>query len=233
MRVFNKDRWKKIFVGAMIAACSFTGISEAAVPSEYTSAAIANYIVIRNTSLSYSDAKYLADGITYYSGMYGVDPLLMTALFETESTFNTNSVSPAGAIGIGQIMPDTAVALGVNPYDTMQNIQGACSYIHTALQTFSNWMYPTEAAVAAYNAGTKAVIDSGGVPPYYETQNYVEKIKSRYMNLQNMFGGETVTFGGNSWQDYSYVESGDETADYVEYVEKDPPGMMILDAEDY
>ena len=163
--------------------------------------------------------------------MYGVDPLLMTALFHTESNFNQDSISGAGAIGIGQIMPGTAVSLGVNPYDTMQNIQGACSYMSTALKNFADWPYPTEAALAAYNAGSNAVIQYGGVPPYAETQNYVARIRDRYNSLRGAIDGPATVIDSTSSMGPSYaVNNG--VANYVEYVEQDYPTGDILDAED-
>ena len=212
-----------------------THVVEATMTSQETSASIANYIAIRNNNISYDEAKNISDGITYYSAMYGVDPLLMTALFETESNFNQSAISSTGAIGIGQIMPDTAVLLGVNPYDTMQNIQGACSYMSTALQTFSNWQEPAVMALAAYNAGTQAVIDFNGVPPFPETQNYVVQIRNRYWNLRNLFGDQTIE-GISSETDSmgeEYIISGDSGDGYIEYVEQDTPVGEVLDEEDY
>lgn len=214
---------------------SETHVVEATMTSQETSASIANYIAIRNNNISYDEAKNISDGITYYSAMYGVDPLLMTALFETESNFNQSDISSTGAIGIGQIMPDTAVLLGVNPYDTMQNIQGACSYMSTALQTFSNWQEPAVMALAAYNAGTQAVIDYNGVPPFLETQNYVVQIRNRYWNLRNLFGDQTIE-GISSETDSmgeEYIISGDSGDSYIEYVEQDTPVGEVLDEEDY
>ena len=214
---------------------SETHVVEATMTSQETSASIANYIAIRNNNISYDEAKNISDGITYYSAMYGVDPLLMTALFETESNFNQSDISSTGAIGIGQIMPDTAVLLGVNPYDTMQNIQGACSYMSTALQTFSNWQEPAVMALAAYNAGTQAVIDYNGVPPFLETQNYVVQIRNRYWNLRNLFGDQTIE-GISSETDSMGEESiisGDSGDSYIEYVEQDTPVGEVLDEEDY
>lgn len=192
---------------------------------------LAGYIAMNNPRLSYDEAKNISNAIVYYSYQYGVDPVLMTALFQTESNFNSDSISNAGAIGIGQIMPGTAVALGVNPYDTYQNIQGSCSYIANALKTFSDWPYPTEAALAAYNAGTGAVIQYGGIPPYSETQNYVAKIRDRYSRIKTFITGEVIetTDRQVNMGAASYANEG-----YVEYVEQDEhPVGVVMDAEDY
>ena len=207
-------------------------VAESAATVQDATTLISSYIADRNPALGYDEINNIANWIVYYSSMYGVDPLLMTALFETESNFNQDDGSKAGAIGIGQIMPDTAVSLGVNPYDEMQNIQGACSYLSTAYQTFNGWPDSTSLALAAYNAGTQAVINYGGVPPYAETQNYVSKIRSRYYNLVAMMG-ESITYVDQPVSDDgNYVESG-SSGDYIEYTEQDPPTMEVLDEEDY
>ena len=107
----------------------------------------------------------------------GVDPRLLSAVAETESGGNQDAVSAAGAIGVMQLMPDTAAGLGVNPYDKQQNIEGGAKYIRQMLDTFGG---DVQKAVAAYNAGPQAVRDYGGVPPYRETQNYVNKVMDIY-----------------------------------------------------
>ena len=111
------------------------------------------------------------------SEKFGVDPRLLSAVAETESGGNQDAVSAAGAIGVMQLMPDTAAGLGVNPYDKQQNIEGGAKYIRQMLDTFGG---DVQKAVAAYNAGPQAVRDYGGVPPYRETQNYVNKVMDIY-----------------------------------------------------
>jgi soluble lytic murein transglycosylase-like protein len=108
---------------------------------------------------------------------YGVDPKLVTAVAETESGENQSAVSSAGAVGVMQLMPDTAAGLGVNPYDEEQNIEGGAHYLHDMLETFGG---DVKKAVAAYNAGSQAVKDYNGVPPYRETQDYVNKVLDLY-----------------------------------------------------
>ena len=99
------------------------------------------------------------------------------AVAETESGGNQSAVSPAGAIGVMQLMPGTAAALGVDPYDERQNIEGGAKYLHEMLDTFDG---DVRKAVAAYNAGPQAVRNYNGVPPYRETQNYVSKVLDLY-----------------------------------------------------
>ena len=108
---------------------------------------------------------------------YGLDSRLVAAVAEAESSGNQSEVSEAGAVGVMQLMPDTAAALGVNPYDEKQNIEGGAHYLKQMLDTFGGDM---KKAIAAYNAGPQAVKDYGGVPPYAETQNYVNKVLDLY-----------------------------------------------------
>lgn len=108
---------------------------------------------------------------------YQVDPKLVSAVAEVESGGNQSATSPAGAIGVMQLMPGTAEGLGVNPYDERQNIEGGAKYLREMLDTFGG---DVRKAVAAYNAGPQAVKDYGGVPPYRETQNYVNKVLDLY-----------------------------------------------------
>ncbi len=107
---------------------------------------------------------------------YGVPVKLLVAMARAESGFNASAVSKSGAIGIMQLMPETARALGVsNPYDARENIMGGARYISQLLQKYGgNVSY----ALAAYNAGSNAVDQYGGVPPFAETQAYVQKILS-------------------------------------------------------
>lgn len=109
---------------------------------------------------------------------YGVDPKLVAAVAQTESNCRPDAVSEAGAVGIMQLMPDTAAALGVeNAYDPQQNIDGGAKYIKEMLDAFGG---DVRQAVAAYNAGPQAVKKYNGVPPYAETQNYVNKVMDIY-----------------------------------------------------
>ncbi|MDU4959907.1 MAG: lytic transglycosylase domain-containing protein [Sporomusaceae bacterium] len=104
---------------------------------------------------------------------HGVKPALAVAVARAESNFAADAVSPAGATGVMQLMPDTAKALGVsNAADVGENIDGGVRYLKQMLGLFND----ERLAVAAYNAGPEAVKHYRGVPPYAETQNYVKKI---------------------------------------------------------
>ncbi len=111
---------------------------------------------------------------------HGVDPALMKAMMHTESGFNPNARSPVGAQGLMQLMPATARRFGVtNAWDPAQNIEGAAKYIKYLTNRFSNLQH----AIAGYNAGEGNVSKYGGIPPFRETRDYVQRVMSRYNNL--------------------------------------------------
>jgi len=122
---------------------------------------------------------------------YHVDPALLAAMARAESGFNPNAMSPAGARGLMQIMPEVAANLGVNPMDPAQAIDGAARLMKQNLQRFGS----TPLAVAAYNAGPGAVAQAGGIPPYAETQNYVQKV----LQYQNEYEGAIGSGGAAAW----------------------------------
>lgn len=124
---------------------------------------------------------------------YGVDSRLATAVAMWESNGNSNDTSPAGAVGMFQLMPDTAASLGVNPYDNAQNIQGGIKYLAQMLKTFDG---DTTKALAAYNAGPQAVKDYNGIPPYKETQLYVPGVLTIYEYLKSFGVADTRNVGG-------------------------------------
>ncbi|WP_296427479.1 lytic transglycosylase domain-containing protein [Yoonia sp.] len=126
-------------------------------------------------------------GVLAYSGSYsgpylgvaraaarrhGVPEDLFLRLVQQESGWNPQARSPKGALGLAQLMPHTARALGVDPRDAAQNLEGGARYLRAQFQSFGNWPL----ALAAYNAGPGAVERFGGVPPFAETQNYVRVI---------------------------------------------------------
>jgi soluble lytic murein transglycosylase-like protein len=111
--------------------------------------------------------------ITAAATRYGLDPALLKGLIRQESNFDPAARSGAGAQGLTQLMPGTAAALGVDPTDPAQAIEGGARYLKQQLDRFGN---DPAKALAAYNAGPGAVARYGGVPPYAETQGYVQKV---------------------------------------------------------
>lgn len=104
---------------------------------------------------------------------YGMPASLVRAVMQAESAGNPDAVSPAGARGLMQLMPQTAQMLGVDPDDPVQNLEGGIRYLKAMQERFGD----LDTALAAYNAGPGAVEKYGGIPPYKETMNYVKKIR--------------------------------------------------------
>ncbi|WP_085836404.1 lytic transglycosylase domain-containing protein [Aquimixticola soesokkakensis] len=103
---------------------------------------------------------------------HGVPEELFLRLVQQESGWNASAKSHKGAIGLAQLMPDTARVLGVNPNNPSENLDGGARYLKMMHAKFGSWRL----ALAAYNAGPGAVEKYNGVPPYRETKNYVLRI---------------------------------------------------------
>ena len=119
-----------------------------------------------------------------YAQIYGVDPSLVRAVMRHESGFKATAVSPKGAQGLMQLMPGTAALMGVkNPFDPEQNIAGGVGYLRDCLNRFQ---HNVPLAVAAYNAGPEAVARCGAIPPYQETQVFVNNVMGAYAGPTQM-----------------------------------------------
>ena len=106
--------------------------------------------------------------------------LFYRANIEVESAYNPSALSPVGAIGLGQLMPETARDLGVDPHDMAQNLDGSARYLLMMLDQFGDGSL----ALAAYNAGPEAVTRHGGIPPFRETQGHVARVTAVFQRLR-------------------------------------------------
>ena len=158
------------------------------VPSDEATPQYAAFIHKHNPRLSARESYRIAEGILGYGRRYGVDARLIVAMVICESDFNPKEVSHAGAMGLGQLMPDTVQDYGItNPFDSVQNLYGTVREIRSHIDKYQNQTGDDYQALvlglAAYNAGEGAVRRHGGVPPFRETQNYVRKVIKLYHKL--------------------------------------------------
>jgi len=118
--------------------------------------------------------ELLVELVERWSAERELEPRLVQAVMQVESGYNARALSNKGAIGLMQLMPDTARELAVDdPWDPEQNVRGGTAYLRRMLDTFSG---DVERALAAYNAGPGAVTRHAGVPPFDETRQYVRKV---------------------------------------------------------
>ncbi len=121
------------------------------------------------------------NAITEASKKYGIDENMIRAIIKQESSFQPFALSTSGAMGLMQLMPETAKWLSVDdPYNIEQNIMGGTRYFKDQLDAFDN----VELALAAYNSGPNNVRRYNGIPPFLQTQNFVRNVM-RYYQLYN------------------------------------------------
>lgn len=172
--------------GINIELCSNTAVNNTATYSG-SSAGVSSDTNTYNTAASAS-VKLEASGLSCSaqldaifdeaSSKYGVDAKFLKSIAKCESDFSPECTSSSGAMGIMQLMPQTASSLGVtNAYDPYQNIMGGARYISEKLAQYNG---DKSLALAAYNAGSGNVAKYGGIPPFKETQNYVAKVMAYY-----------------------------------------------------
>lgn len=123
-------------------------------------------------------AESINDPLTQFAAQFDVEPALARAIIAVESCFDPDAVSRVGAEGLMQLMPRTAESLGVqNSFDIHENLRGGLQYFSLMRERYGG---DTVRALAAYNAGPNAVDRHGGIPPFPETQNYVQRVLDRW-----------------------------------------------------
>lgn len=141
-------------------------------------------------SVSGRKAEYLYHRfIIQTANHYQIDPALIKAIIMAESGYNPRAVSKKGAKGLMQLMPGTAEALGVEDiFNPHQNITGGIQYFKHLVNRFNG---DVKLALAAYNAGSRNVLNYNGVPPFRATRYYIQKVFNYYQLYKNQMAGET------------------------------------------
>lgn len=148
------------------------------VPSDRRFSPLANK---RNYHASITDRE-LEDAVSHYAQEYQLSPALVMAVIKVESDFNPLVISKAGAVGLMQLIPETAIQHGVkNLYDTRDNVAGGVKHLRYLLDRYHG---NVRLALAAYNAGQRKVDRYRQIPPYQETRSYVQKVMGYYRDYR-------------------------------------------------
>ncbi len=118
------------------------------------------------------------------SRKYQVPPAFIKSIIAAESAFSPQAVSPKGAVGLMQLMPETARELGADPSVPEQNVEAGTNYLSSLLQRYANRKHQLQDTIAAYNAGPGAVAKYKGIPPYRETRAYVSRVMHFFAKYQ-------------------------------------------------
>jgi soluble lytic murein transglycosylase-like protein len=138
-----------------------------------------------NPHLAVKQSLIYAQALLSSSRRWRLDPSLVMALVAVESSWNSHAVSYSGAQGLGQLKPETARGLGVDPKQVHGNLNGTTRYLRQLMRVFHSSSNPIRDALAGYNAGPETVRIYGGVPPIYETQRYVVKVMGTWHTLRH------------------------------------------------
>lgn len=152
-------------------------------PTASATLAITRAILRTNPRMGPIDALQLAAATVEAAHGQGLPPEFLAATLLQESAYDPGALSIAGAVGIAQFMPSTALAVGVDPFDPFQAIPGAAALLASYAKLYAGYPNPLVIALAAYNAGPGAVEAYRGVPPYSETREYIDDIIDRWAKI--------------------------------------------------
>lgn len=134
-----------------------------------------------------------AEIVNQEAARHSIEPAFVRAIMHAESAFNPNAMSKAGAVGLMQLMPAAASDFGCSDrYDPVQNIRGGVAYMRFLMDLFDG---NADLVMASYNAGQNAVLKYTGVPPYAETQVYVQRVGVLLKRYREELGKNTLTAG--------------------------------------
>ena len=168
----------RYLVAIAVAAAVMSGVSAHAETYRSATAKASPSPAARASRPAWSNDRDYSRVIADAAARYAVPERLIWAVIRVESGLDHRAVSPKGARGLMQLMPKTAAVLGVrNVFDPRENIHGGTRHLRAMMERFP---YDLHLAIAAYNAGEKAVLDFGGVPPYPETRDYVIRVLRLY-----------------------------------------------------
>lgn len=139
--------------------------------------------------------RELEEAVARYAQQYRLSPALLMAVIKAESDFNPTIISKAGAVGLMQLIPETAIRHGVrNLYDMRENIAGGAKHLRYLLDRFHG---NVRLALAAYNAGERKVDRYRRIPPFKETRSYVKKVMGFYRDFRSAEGMAFLQSAGN------------------------------------
>lgn len=173
---------------ALVATLAFFGVSPAAAMTSNDPAAYARIMRAVNPHLALYQSRVYASTLLAVSKRAHVDPKLVMAVVTVESHWNYRARSIHGAIGLGQLKPETAHDLRVDPRSGVANLRGIATYLSRLLAFFRTTPEPLRAAVAGYNAGPYAIGKHGGVPQNGETPRYVVKVMHALAMVRGRLG---------------------------------------------
>lgn len=163
--------------------------------------------------------------------LQGLSPRLVQAVVQVESGYNPRALSSKGAMGLMQLMPETAADLGVDdPFDPAQNLRGGVRYLRMQLQRYRGDL---EKALAAYNAGPTTVDRHGGIPPYRETREYVAKVLGLYQDAPPRWLKEHVRSeaADREMERAAELAEAEESRGAKVYVTRDENNRLVMTTE--